>query len=91
MQLANEIAPARRRGNREGRAVPLVPTYSTIITFHGIHKAAAKLGVTPFWLRSVLKGRAESRALVEDCYRQFPSLVPPETLARYGLEPASAQ
>ena len=91
MQLANENKPNRRsRANREGRVVPLVPSYATIVTFHGIHKAAAQLGVTPFWLRSVLKGRAESRALVEDCYKQFPALVPPDTLARYGLQPTPA-
>ena len=87
MQLAQETKTRRRR-HGSGRTAPAAPSFERSISFRGIFAAAKNLGVTPYWLRRVLKGESRSRPLIEDCLRRFPAIIPPETLALYdGISP----
>lgn len=84
---------SRERFRRAGKARAALhaahPRFRPTIMFDGIGTAAAALGVSKFWLRNVLLGRHRSQSLIEDCLRQFPALVPPETAAKYDLPPTN--
>lgn len=79
-----------RRAQRERAAKAAAhPRFRKTIAFDGIGTAAAALGVSKFWLRSVLRGEKRSKTLVEDCRKRYPELVPPETQRLYGIDPTT--
>ena len=84
-------SPVQRVTRRHrGRPAPEKPCCVPSYQFRGIALAARALRVTPFWLRSVLKGKAESPLLIAECYERFPALVPPEAIALLKQEAARA-
>lgn len=84
-------SPAQRVTRRHrGRPAPEKPCCVPSYQFRGIAVAARALRVTPFWLRSVLKGKADSPLLLAECYERLPALVPPEAVAYLTREAARA-